>query len=497
MEPATVPPPAHAPQPASPVEERQDDSKVWLGLGAIVLAFLLGGLVWVWFADNIPWADADFYFRSARFIADGEGYSHPFKAGHPPTAFHPVGYPWLLAQVWTVLGINAARCDPGTWPELTGCDALIQAGQVTNVFLGAINIVLVFTLAALLKGPQVGLRVALLSAVIFAVIPSRLLYTSALMSEESFVTLILVALIMLVLSVRRPRWMWLTAVGFGLAVGAAAYIRPLGVVLLPLPLLLYWGHVVSLRRILQFLAVATAIAAVLILPWELRNQRELGGPSLIISNNGGINFWIGCHLDANGKLAANGQWMDWWSGDAPASLNTPDERANDEEAERLALECMRKQPFAFARLSLVKALYTFREDFTYVGKWSLNYDLPERPVSPIVSDAVVDSLRYLLNSVYIALLPLALIGGIGSLFVPSVHRGLLGASFAMLALIPLLFFGEPRFHMPLFPIMSIWAADGILIVLQGLRSMRGERAYAAADVASSQPYTWKEQPWLR
>jgi len=377
---------------------------------------------------------------------------------------------------------------------------------VLNVLLGALNIVLVFTLAALLKGPQTGLRVALLSAAVFTLIPSRLLFTSALMSEESFVTLVLLALIMLVLSVRRPRQIWLTAAGFGLAVGACAFIRPLGIVLLALPLLLLFGNVVSLKRTVQYLLIAGTVVAAMLIPWEMRNAREVGGPSLIVSNNGGINLWIGCHLDANGKLASNGEWMDWWSGNAPASLNTDDELKNDEEAQRLALECMREQPFAFARLSLVKTLYTFREDFTYVGKWSLNYDLPEQPMEPIVSDAAADSLRYLLNSVYIALLPLAVLGGLATLFVPSVYRGLLGASFALLALIPLLFFGEPRFHMPLYPMMSIWAADGLLIIARGLRGLRQpghppwapERATAGASgEASGKPYNWREQPWLR
>jgi hypothetical protein len=490
MQAAASPPPFLAPQSSN---DPRDDAKIRVGLGAIVLIFLGAGLAWVWFAHNIPWADADFYFRSAKLMAEGHGYSHPFKAGNPPTAFYPVGYPWLLAHLWNALGINTTKCDPSTWPKLSGCDALIKAGQVTNVVLASLNIVLVFMLAALLKGPQGGRHIALLSALIFAIIPGRLIYTSALMSEESFVTLVLIALMLLALSVRRPSLFWPTAAGFGLAVGAAAFIRPLAVVLLPLPILLYWGHVVSMRRIVQFLVIASVVFAAVILPWEVRNQRELGGAGFI-SNNGGINLWIGCHLDEKGKLAANGQWMDWWSGRAPASLNTSDERKNDTQAERLALQCMRKQPLAFARLSLVKALYTFREDFTYVSKWSLNYQLPDRPVAPIVSPATTDALRYLLNGVYIALLPLAALGAIGSLFVPSAHRGFLGASFVLLALIPLIFFGEPRYHVPVLPILSIWAADGILIAARGLRAMRSERTYRPHEAPAVRPsrYSYPE-----
>ena len=497
---STAPPPLLAPLPATtarrPQPRREEDlTPIWVGLIAIISLFLAFGLAWVLFADNIPWADADFYFRGAKSLAEGEGYRHPFRADHPPTAFHPVGYPWFLAHVWRLFGIDTSGCVVSSWPELRGCDTMIQAGQIANLLLATLNISLVFALGTLMKGPRIGL----LSAMLFAIIPSRFLFTSAIMSEESFVALVLLALIMVVLSVRRQDWAWATAIGFGLAVGMAAFIRPLGIVLLALPLVLLFSHAISLRVAFTQLAIGAFVAFAILLPWEIRNHNEVGGWSLV-SNNGGINLWIGCHLDHHGRLDSNGQWMDWWSGEAPRSLNTPDERANDSEAQRLALECMREQPFAFARLSLVKALYTFREDWTYVNKWALNYRLPERPVQPIVSEEAIDALTYLTNGVYLVLLPLAAVGAITTLFAPSVYRGLLGAAFAVLALIPLAFFGEPRFHVPLFPMMSIWAAEGIWVVARGLRSASREAVEAPVRQEVREravPYEWREEPWLR
>lgn len=472
-----------------------DHRLIWWSLGGLISAFLLLALAWVLFADNIPWADADFYFRSAKSIADGDGYSHPFKSGNPPTAFHPVGYPWLLAHTWTLLGIDTGGCDVGTWPALDGCGSMIQAGQIVNVLLAALNIGLVFALAWLVRGP----RIAIMAAFIFALIPSRFLFTSALMSEEAFVTLVLAALIMLVLGVRYQNWVLLTAVGFGLAVGAAAYVRPLGIVLLPLPLVLLFSLGIRPRIPFTQLAVGSVVAVVILLPWVIRTHNEVGGWSFV-SNNGGINLWIGCHQDSNGKLASNGKWMDWWSGGAPAAINTSDERANDKEAQRLALQCMREEPVAFARLSLVKGLYTFREDWTYVGKWAVNYRLPNRPVSATINDGAVDALTYLSNSVYLVLVPLAVVGSVAVLFGPSVYRGLLGASFAVLAFIPLWFFGEPRFHVPLLPMMSIWAADGLLIVFRGLQSVGKETAAKQSLPAAPGlvvPYEGREEPWPR
>lgn len=466
------------------------DPRIWWGLAALMGGFFVFGLIWVLFAENIPWADADFYFRGAKSIADGDGYSHPFRAGHPPTAFHPVGYPWFLAHVWRVFGIDTAGCDAGSWPQLDGCDGMIQAGQIANLVLGTINIGLVFALGWLIKGP----RTALLSAAIYTIIPSRFIYTSALMSEEAFVTLVLAALIMLVLGVRRQDWVLPTALGFGLAIGAAAFVRPLGVVLLPLPLVLLFSKAISPRIAFTQLGIGAVVVLAMLLPWEVRNNNEVGGWNFV-SNNGGINLWIGCHLDDDGGLASKGKWMDWWSGDAPAEINTADERANDSEAQQLGLECMREQPLAFARLSLLKGLYTFREDWVYVSKWALNDKLPDRPVDTIVSGGTVEALGYLSNSVYLVLLPLSAVGALAFFFGPSVFRGMVGAAFAALALIPLAFFGDPRFHVPLFPMMSIWAAEGVWIVLHGLRSVGKEAAEESPRRVV--PYEWREEPWLR
>jgi hypothetical protein len=152
---------------------------------------------------------------------------------------------------------------------------------------------------------------------------------------------------------------------------------------------------------------------------------------------------------------------------------------------------------AFARLSLLKALYTFREDWEYVSKWSINHQLPDRPRDAIISDGSEEAFGYLSNAVYLTLLPLAVVGALAFFFSPSAFRGVIGAAFAALAFVPLAFFGEPRFHVPLFPMMSIWAAEGIFIVLHGLRSVGRQHHEEPESPAAGQPLQWREEPWLR
>jgi 4-amino-4-deoxy-L-arabinose transferase-like glycosyltransferase len=316
------------------------------------------------------------------------------------------------------------------------------------------------------------------------------------MSEEAFVTAVLLALIAVVLGTRREDWIWATSIAFGFAIAAAVFIRPLGIVLLPVPLALLLSQQVKPKIALTHAAIGALLVLAILTPWTIRNHNQVGGWNLI-SNNGGINLWIGCHLNPDGGIASNGKWMDWWSGDAPAEINTSDERANDRQAQSLALECMREEPFAFARLSLLKGLYTFREDWEYVSKWSINHDLPERPREAIVGRPAEEAFGYLSNSVYIALLPLAVIGGAAFFLSSSIYRGVIGAAFAGLALVPLAFFGDPRFHVPLFPIMSIWAAGGISIVVHGLRTV-GQQEKAHTNTGDPvRAFDWRQEPWLR
>ena len=103
-------------------------SWIWWSLAGLLAVYFTFGLLWIAFADNVPWADADFYFRGAKSMADGNGYSHPFRSGHPPTAFHPVGFPWLLAHVWQLLGVDTASVDHGPSRNFEVHQAIMKAG---------------------------------------------------------------------------------------------------------------------------------------------------------------------------------------------------------------------------------------------------------------------------------------------------------------------------------------------------------------------------------
>ena len=134
--------------------------------------------------------------------------------------------------------------------------------------LGLASGVLVYLLGRRLFGPLVGLVAALLTVLDVELA----LYEHAVMTETLFIFLVVGAIGLLVLGV--ARYPWQTAAGFGLLLGLATLVRPAG---LPLPLvLLVVPAAVSFTKRLRLTGIAVAGAAVLLLPVMLWNACTYG-----------------------------------------------------------------------------------------------------------------------------------------------------------------------------------------------------------------------------
>ena len=127
---------------------------------------------------------------------------------------------------------------------------------------------LVYFLGRRLFGPLVGLVAALLT-----VLDGELaLYEHAVMTETLFTFLLVGAIGLLVFGV--ARYPWETAAGFGLLLGLATLVRPVG---LPLPLVVLLAPAaVSFSQRLQLTGMAVAGAAVILLPVMLWNACTYG-----------------------------------------------------------------------------------------------------------------------------------------------------------------------------------------------------------------------------
>src|SRR3972149_4138823 len=108
---------------------------VTVSWGAAVFAVaLLARALWAAYADGGPldgrFDDSVFYHYAAAWLARGDGYVS-FLSGQA-TALFPPGYPFFLAGLYRVFGVDPA------------------VGEAANVVLGALTCVLVFALATAL-----------------------------------------------------------------------------------------------------------------------------------------------------------------------------------------------------------------------------------------------------------------------------------------------------------------------------------------------------------
>ncbi len=207
-------------------------------------------------------ADAKFFHVSAAYLASGKGYET--LSGHP-TANHPPVFSLLLACF-----------------DWLGLHSIGEQRVAVSIVAGA-GVLLLGLLGRRLAGPSVGL----VGAAIAAASPVWFQPSGILMSESVYLVVIPGILLMALRCVDRP-----TAWRFGslgLLIAVAILIRSEAidlVVLLGIPVILM-AAAGRRKRIQAGLALLVGFLVVLT-PWVVRNDIQLGGASL--STNGGVTL---------------------------------------------------------------------------------------------------------------------------------------------------------------------------------------------------------------
>ena len=216
----------------------------------LVVALLARVLYWVLVTPSYsPDSDAAQYVDLARNIINGRGYSMLFpQLEVHPTAFRPPGYPYALAAVFKVFGVN------------------VTAGRMLSLVFGLVAIALVYQLVRRCSTPLA----ALVAGLCMALYPPLLANDTVLLTES--MSLALLAGLLLALAARR----WpIAAVLCGLLILTRASAQYL---ILVLVLWVLWQ--LGWRRALGFLAIAAAVVS----PWFIRNQIQLGSALYVTSN---------------------------------------------------------------------------------------------------------------------------------------------------------------------------------------------------------------------
>ncbi|MDQ3462676.1 MAG: glycosyltransferase family 39 protein [Actinomycetota bacterium] len=199
--------------------------------------------------DWKPDADADQYLRISRTIADGGGFSlvYPQLELHP-TSFRPPLYPYLLT--------------PGSW--IFG--EAIWPARLLSVALGSVVVVLAGVIATRIGGRLAGL----VAAGAVTLYPPLLANDTITLTEPLALALLLATIVL----VDDDRWCWA-----GLAAGLLLLTRPNGYAVVAILAVWCWRRL-DLRRA----AALGGVALLVLVPWLVRNQVQVGTRRLTTSD---------------------------------------------------------------------------------------------------------------------------------------------------------------------------------------------------------------------
>jgi len=309
--------------------------------------------------------------RIAKSIAEGEGFSSPFRGDTGPTAWVAPLYPYLVAGVFKLLGIYSYA---SAWVLLA----------INSVF-SALTCWTIYWFAR----ATVGERTARWAGWTWALLPYAMYWAIRWVWETSLTAFLLSAAFLLALRLARSK-AFVDWAGAGVLWGVIALANPSCLSLLPFCLgwpaweLYSAGRAESISRVprpspilaragnlsraLLPLCIAGIMLLLSITPWLVRNYRAFG-QFVFIRSNFGVELRLGNSKDAVGL------WMFWFHPSQDlneyARYAQMGEIAYSRARMHEALDFIRANPGRFAVLCIKRAVY-FWAGTPKTAKWAIN-----------------------------------------------------------------------------------------------------------------------------
>jgi 4-amino-4-deoxy-L-arabinose transferase-like glycosyltransferase len=402
---------------------------------------------WVTYTDRPPQGlnDPSLYALLSDIMADGGGYTRPTGEKF---AYYPVGYPA------TVAGMKKAG-------DLLGLERSIFSVKMMNGMFGALTVVLIYLLASRMLGRRTGF----VAGALLSVFPSQVFYTGTILSEPLFTLLFVGALAVLLWDPwRRAGMPWPQLFAAGVLLSAATMTRAITIAF-PLLLLVIWlFYLHSKKRALVQTLIVFAGVAVLTVPWSVRNTLAFHTPTGT-STNLGDDLCIGNFQGATGAFLLRGKCFEGFEGLSPQQV----EIRRNREGVRIAINDIVRDPFRVPGLAARKAwwlLYKDDDGLFAVESYGNDHFIPEFRR---------DVLGFAANAVYYATGLIVVAGAMAFALSKDIRRAALLAAFLYVLAIPLIFFGDPRFHFPAIPLATIIAAATIVALWERRQHVRMER----------------------
>jgi 4-amino-4-deoxy-L-arabinose transferase-like glycosyltransferase len=260
------------------VEHADEWPARWFVLTLAVLALLgIGlriGFAVAWEDGTTLVGDPKFFQQAAASLSQGHGYAVPFLGkGQPvPTALHPPAFPGILA----LFDFVKLQSD--------------SAHRIALAFISAVSVVVMGLLGRRLMSSGAGL----VAAAFAAFSPLWVQWGGRLLSESVYLVVIPLLLWVALETVDRPSW-WIFGV-VGLVIGVAALTRSEAIaftVVLGVPLILLGSR--DWRKRATYAMVLVAGVVIIVGPWLVRNEIQLGGFTLSTDNG---TTWAGAYTPA-------------------------------------------------------------------------------------------------------------------------------------------------------------------------------------------------------
>lgn len=406
----------------------------------LLLILLIGLLVrlglWVWFAPLPPRItdELDYTRLAKNLLQHGEFGFEPGKL----TSLRPPLYPFLVAGVYGVFGLDNN-----------------QAVRLLQVFLSLLNVWVLYHL-----GREVLCRRAgLILAGAFAFYPTMLGYSQLLLTEVVFTLLLTASCFAVVRFYRTEQMGWLAVAG--LLLGLSALTR--SVVWMAPPFLACWVVLTARSPWTQRLVGAGVLLlsfSATIAPWTIRNTR-LQGTFVTIDTMGGRNFMMGNYAhtplyrawDAI-SLEGDKAWETEVRQAYPTEMLSSQGKI-DKLALRQGLQFVRENP----------GLTLLRDVIKFFDFWGLERELIAGAKQGFFGPIPLGVILLMTVVILASYVPSMFLAIFGALFAPPPDRRVHWFFLLVMAFIcgmHTLVFGHSRYHLPLMPLVLLYATTAWL-----------------------------------
>jgi 4-amino-4-deoxy-L-arabinose transferase-like glycosyltransferase len=295
--------------------------------------------------------------RLAGSLVNGQGFSNPIFGPSGPSAWLPPVYVIILAGVFKLFGVYSTA----SALVILILDSVISSLTCIPVFLTARKLF--------------DARIALFSAVAWALFPYNIYLTAQWLGDVILSTPLLAGLLYFTLELAKPRRL-LVWMAYGALWGLAALTSPVLLAALPFLLVwLAWRHIRADYPWAARLSTAIIFCGLVISPWLVRNYRVFHQP-VFIKDNFWLEFAVGNTTDQ----------VHWWNGNGHPSKNEAEMTALASEGEVAYMAAKRRQSLDFLQNHFSLFLWLCVRRFVYIwfGFWSFRGDyLAREPMDPV------------------------------------------------------------------------------------------------------------------